>query len=133
MEGRDVLLARKAEILANPNLLDTEFGGKDMPEFRNNLIVNAPRYDLGDSDYEVFCIKFLIDFLTIPEVWDAVEKFADTILEKADEKMDEQALSEFFDSSGYDDFLKTKAKGYLLQIHYKKNKVAGDGQANPKT
>jgi len=95
-EGREAFAARKQEILDNPNTLDTEWGGKDLPDFRNNLLVNRHRYNMEESDYHQFCIGFLIDYLTIPQVWDAVEKFADALIDQADEKMGEQVLTSFF-------------------------------------
>ena len=78
---------------------------------------------MNDFEYQKFCISFLIDLLTLPEVWMAVEQFADTIIEKEDEQLDKMALTAFFKNCGYDDFLKSSADEFIARIHYDESEI----------
>jgi hypothetical protein len=112
-DGEKAVAIEKEAILNDLSLMDWKLAGKDAPEFTNNANFIELIYGSDFKKYQKFCINYLIDFLADPEVWDFVKKLSDLLLSKTDSTLTKEELSDFFHSSGFDEFME-KRQGLLI-------------------
>jgi hypothetical protein len=113
-DGTEKILSDKQGILENRKMLDWKLGGEDEPQFGFNATYVSTNYGLDFKKYEKFCLSFAIDFLSDKEVWGYVQQLSAALLAKPDLKLISSELNDFFQKSGFDQFVATK-KAELIE------------------
>ncbi len=89
-------------------------GGEDEPNFEYNATFVSTNYDCDFKKYQQFCLSYAIDFLAEKAVWEYVQQLAATFLARPDLKLTASELDDFFQNSGFDQYL-THRKAELIE------------------
>jgi len=123
--GKEVAIEKEA-ILNDLSLLDWRLAGKDEPEFTNNANFIELKYGSDFKKYQRFCISYLIDLLVDQDVWDFVKKLSNLLLSKTDLTLTKGELTDFFHSSGFDEFIEKRKEALINRLNTMLSECAPD-------
>lgn len=113
-----VMQLKEMIILEPHKHIDTLLGGGDFDIFYKDASQNARHYGT-EKDYEMLCLRFLIDFLCNDSVWPIVQQLKGAVLKKENLTLNEQELDALFETTSYTTYIKEQ-KEQLLEPFQKR-------------
>lgn len=107
LNDRDFICKKKFDIMNNPNILDTGLISGDLKIFNALKETNSKNKNMTTIQYQEWCLKFLIEYLTGEKVWYWIRQLAKELMSKPNLTLETEELNSFFESSGYGAFVRS--------------------------
>ena len=125
-DGRDKVVEAKGAILSAPEKVSSILGWGDLDYFSKANAVFGWKYGAGDHDFRKACFGFLVDFLGDEQVWNIVEELANAIMKKENRTLKTEELRNFFQHSGFNEFLKDNKEKLIKETQGNVDPNSGD-------
>jgi hypothetical protein len=121
--GTEHFKKNKASILLKPNELNKEGIEVDYDNIKKVSPQQSFRKSLSELAQQVYCLSFLISFLTEDRIWVIVEAMSLELLSHSEQTMKAEEIEAFFLKSGYIEFLTTHRATIIDKLQHHINSL----------